>query len=55
MRFVVEWRMVVGRGREIKELREKMGMNRREWNTISYGSGLGSRKTSIARLSVTFD
>ena len=32
MRFVVEWRMVVGRGREIKELREKMGMNRREFS-----------------------
>ena len=32
MRFVVEWREVVGRGREIKELREKMGMNRREFS-----------------------
>ena len=28
MRFVIEWREVVGRGREIKELREKMGMKR---------------------------
>lgn len=39
MRFVVEWREVVGRGREIKELREKMGMNRREFSDyygISY-------------------
>lgn len=32
MRFVIEWREVVGRGREIKELREKMGMNRREFS-----------------------
>ena len=32
MRFVIEWRAVVGRGREIKELREKMGMNRREFS-----------------------
>lgn len=32
MRFVVEWREVVGRGREIKELREKMGMNLREFS-----------------------
>ena len=32
MRFVVEWTEVVGRGREIKELREKMRMNRREFS-----------------------
>ena len=32
MRFVIEWREVVGRGREIKELREKMGTNRREFS-----------------------
>ena len=32
MRFVIEWREVVGRGREIKERREKMGMNRREFS-----------------------
>ena len=32
MRFMIEWREVVGRGREIKELREKMGMNRREFS-----------------------
>ena len=29
---MIEWREVVGRGREIKELREKMGMNRREFS-----------------------
>ena len=32
MRFVIERRVAVSRGKEIKELREKMGMNRREFS-----------------------
>ena len=39
----------MSRGKEVKELREKMGMNRREFR-----SRLGSRKKRTSRLSVTF-
>lgn len=32
----IDWRITVSRGKEVKELREKMGMNRREFSNY-YG------------------
>ena len=47
----------MSRGKEVKELREKMGMNRREvqrllWYSISNSSRLGSREKRASGLFV---
>ena len=45
----------MSRGKEVKELREKMGMNRREFSdyySISNSSRLGSREKRASRLFV---
>ena len=47
----------MGRGKEVKALREQMGMNRREfcdyfWDSISDGTGLGSGEKRITGLCI---
>ena len=44
----------MSRGKEVKELREKMGMNRREFSDYYGSSGLGSGEKRTSGLSVTF-
>ena len=51
MRILAGRRIKMSRGREVKELREKMGMNRREFSDyygIPYRSGLGSGEAGAA-------